>query len=198
MSKGNENKQMTAAQRLLRLEEAVSIMDQLAYNQANQLSMVRDALTLLNEKVNAMVTLLSLGQEVNDSNLDKVVEQKRVEDMKKKVSELLESGSLKKAEEVSKKSFLVVREINTETGAVINPRLQFVVSILNEESLGKLLGKKAGDSVKFVEDNPASIEIEEIYDVVMKDEKNETVQQSAEPLVQEAKAEKPQEQVQLQ
>jgi hypothetical protein len=198
MSKGNENKQMTAAQRLLRLEEAVSIMDQLAYNQANQLSMVRDALTLLNEKVNAMVTLLSLGQEVNDSNLDKVVEQKRVEEMKKKVSELLESGSLKKAEEVSKKSFLVVREINTETGAVINPRLQFVVSILNEESLGKLLGKKAGDSVKFVEDNPASIEIEEIYDVVMKDEKNETVQQSAEPLVQEAKAEKPQEQVQLQ
>jgi hypothetical protein len=160
--------------------------------------MVRDALTLLNEKVNAMVTLLSLGQEVNDSNLDKVVEQKRVEEMKKKVSELLESGSLKKAEEVSKKSFLVVREINTETGAVINPRLQFVVSILNEESLGKLLGKKAGDSVKFVEDNPASIEIEEIYDVVMKDEKNETVQQSAEPLVQEAKAEKPQEQVQLQ
>jgi hypothetical protein len=198
MSKGNENKQMTAAQRLLRLEEAVSIMDQLAYNQANQLSMVRDALTLLNEKVNAMVTLLSLGQEVNDSNLDKVVEQKRVEDMKKKVSELLESGSLKKAEEVSKKSFLVVREINTETGAVINPRLQFVVSILNEESLGKLLGKKAGDSVKFVEDNPASIEIEEIYDVVMKDEKNETVQQSAEPLVQESKTEKPQEQVQLQ
>ncbi len=178
MSKQNENKQMTAAQRLLGLEQSVSALDQALYNQAQQLSMIRDALSMLNEKVNAMITLSSLGQSFSDAAIDQVIEQKRVEDMKKKVDSLLEAGSLQKAEEVSNKSFLVVREMNGETGNVINPRLQFAVSILNQESLTKLLGKKAGDSVKFAEENPAIVEIEEIYDVVIKG--TEVAEQSTE------------------
>jgi hypothetical protein len=195
MSKGNDNKQMTAAQRLLGLEQSVGALDQTLYNQAQQLSMVRDALTLLNEKVNAMVTLMSLNQPVNDSAIDQVIEQKRIEDMKKKVEDLVKSGSLEKAEEVSKKSFLVVREMNSETGAVINPRLQFAVSILNQESLEKLLGKKAGDSVKFVENNPAVIEIEEVYNVVIKDVEMVANQSPEETATQEATAKQEQAQV---
>jgi hypothetical protein len=197
MSKGNDNKQMTAAQRLLGLEQSVGALDQTLYNQAQQLSMVRDALTLLNEKVNAMVTLMSLNQPVNDSTIDQAIEQKRIEDMKKKVENLVKSGSLEKAEEVSKKSFLVVREMNSETGAVINPRLQFAVSILNQESLEKLLGKKAGDSVKFVENNPAVIEIEEVYNVVIKDVEMVANQSSEETATQEVTAEQAQEQAQV-
>jgi hypothetical protein len=197
MSKGNDNKQMTAAQRLLGLEQSVGALDQTLYNQAQQLSMVRDALTLLNEKVNAMVTLMSLNQPVNDSAIDQVIEQKRIEDMKKKVEDLVKSGSLEKAEEVSKKSFLVVREMNSETGAVINPRLQFAVSILNQESLEKLLGKKAGDSVKFVENNPAVIEIEEVYNVVIKDVEMVANQSPEETATQEVTAEQAQEQAQV-
>mgnify|MGYP005844624215 CR=1 FL=1 len=167
MSKDNK-KQLTAAQRLLGLEQSVGALDQALHNQAQQLSMVRDALTLLNEKINAMIALMSLGQTVSDAAIDQYIEQKRVDDMRKKVQDLVDSGSLEKAEEVSDKSFLVVREMNGETGTVINPRLQFAVSILNPESLQKMVGKKAGESVKFVENNPAIIEIEEIYNVVLK------------------------------
>jgi hypothetical protein len=120
--------------------------------------------------------------------------------MKKKVEDLLKNGSLEKAEEVTKKSFVVVREMNSETGAVINPRLQFVVNILNEESLQKLLGKKAGDSVKFVEENPAVIEIEEIYNIITKEAEAETNTQTSEANSlekEEKKVEQAQEQAQV-
>jgi len=198
MSKENNKQQMTAAQRLLRLEDAVSTLDQVIYNQAQQFAAMREALTLLNEKVSAMVTLLSMGQLVNDSSIDQVVEQKRIEEMKKKVEDLIKNGSLEKAEEVTKKSFVVVREINSETGAVINPRLQFVVNILNEESLQKVLGKKAGDSVKFVEENPAVIEIEEIYNIVTKEAETGTNTQNSETnSSEEKKVEQAQEQAQV-
>jgi Mg2+ and Co2+ transporter CorA len=198
MSKENNKQQMTAAQRLLRLEDAVSTLDQIIYNQAQQFAAMREAITLLNEKVNAMVTLLSMGQLVNDSSIDKVVEQKRIEEMKKKVEDLLKNNSLEKAEEVTKKSFVVVREMNSETGAVINPRLQFVVNILNEESLQKILGKKAGESVKFVEENPAVIEIEEIYNIVTKDAEIEKDSQASESnSLEDKKVEQAQEQAQV-
>jgi Mg2+ and Co2+ transporter CorA len=198
MSKENNKQQMTAAQRLLRLEDAVSALDQIIYNQAQQFAAMREAITLLNEKVNAMVTLLSMGQLVNDSSIDKVVEQKRIEEMKKKVEDLLKNNSLEKAEEVTKKSFVVVREMNSETGAVINPRLQFVVNILNEESLQKILGKKAGESVKFVEENPAVIEIEEIYNIVTKDAEIEKDSQASESnSLEDKKVEQAQEQAQV-
>jgi hypothetical protein len=186
MSKGNEKQQLTAAQRLIGLEQSVATLDQALYNQTKQLSMMRDALSLLHEKVNAMILLMSLGHTVTDQAIDQVIEQKRIEDMKKKVEDLLAAGSLEKAEEVSKKSFLVVREMNSETGTVINPRLQFAVSILNQESIQKLIGKKVGDSVKFVEDNPAVIEIEEIYNVVLQGtEEEEVAEQNQEVATQE-------------
>jgi hypothetical protein len=186
MSKENERQQLTAAQRLIGLEQSVATLDQALYNQTKQLSMMRDALSLLHEKVNAMILLMSLGHTVTDEAIDQVIEQKRIEDMKKKVEDLLAAGSLEKAEEVSKKSFLVVREMNSETGTVINPRLQFAVSILNQESIQKLIGKKVGDSIKFVEDNPAVIEIEEIYNVVLQGvEEEEVAEQSQEVATQE-------------
>jgi hypothetical protein len=198
MSKENNKQQMTAAQRLLRLEDAVSTLDQVIYNQAQQFAAMREALALLNEKVSAMVTLLSMGQMVSDSSIDQVVEQKRIEEMKKKVEDLIKNGSLEKAEEVTKKSFVVVREINSETGAVINPRLQFVVNILNEESLQKLLGKKAGESVKFVEENPAVIEIEEIYNIITKESETEKNNQNSETEVSKKEEDKKVEQAQEQ
>jgi type II secretory pathway component PulJ len=198
MSKENNKQQMTAAQRLLRLEDAVSTLDQVIYNQAQQFAAMREALALLNEKVSAMVTLLSMGQTVSDSSIDQVVEQKRIEEMKKKVEDLIKNGSLEKAEEVTKKSFVVVREINSETGAVINPRLQFVVNILNEESLQKLLGKKAGESVKFVEENPAVIEIEEIYNIITKESETEKNNQNSETEVSKKEEDKKVEQAQEQ
>lgn len=191
MSKANDKQQLTAAQRLLGLEQSVGALDQALYNQAQQLSMVRDALTLLNDKVNAMITLMSLGQTVSDAAIDQSIEQKRVNDMKKKVDDLVTSGALKKAEEVSNRSFLVVREMNAETGTVINPRLQFAVSILNPESLEKLIGKKAGESIKFVEDNPAVVEIEEIYEVVLKEKETNQEESAAQ------KTENSQEQAQV-
>jgi len=175
MSKEKDKQQLTAGQRLIGLEQSVATLDHALYNQTKQLSMIRDALSLLHEKVNAMITLMSLGHTVTDQAIDQLIEQKRIEDMKKKVEDLVSASSLERAEEVSEKSFLVVREMNGETGTVINPRLQFAVSILNQESIQKLIGKKVGDSVKFVEDNPAIIEIEEIYNVVLQGAEEEKV-----------------------
>lgn len=172
-------KQLTAAQRLMGLEQSAGALDQALYNQARQLSVVRDGLSLLHEKLNAVIKLMSLNAQVNDQAIDNMVEQVRVDGMKEKVSKLLEDSSIKSAEEVSNKSFLVVREINLETGKIVNPRLQFAISVLNEESITKLVGKKKGDAVNLLDSSPIAIEIEEIYDVVV--EETEQLEQSEQP-----------------
>jgi len=161
----NENKTLTAAQKIEGLEKAFGSVDQTIFNLTRQVHSLQDALILLNDKVTAMVVALTNGSTVTEELLDQINKQLKVTEMKEKVNNLLNEGTLVKSEEVTKNSFLVVREIDVENGKVINPRLQFIARVLNEESLNLVLGKKAGDSIKFSENGSVVIEIEEIYEI---------------------------------
>jgi hypothetical protein len=156
---------LTAAQRLEVLEKSIVTMDQALGGLGRQAQMLQEALTLLNDKVSAMVIALSSGILVNEENLNEINTQQKVADMKSKVEKLLSDGIVTKSEEVTQNSFVVVRELDSESGKVVNPRLQFVARVLDEESLNKMLGKKTGDSVRFTDENPGVIEIEEIYEI---------------------------------
>lgn len=164
----NTGKTLTAAQRIDAIQDTLGKTDQTIFNLTRQMQLLQDALTLLNDKVAAIVVALSSGQAVTEQAIDEINTDRKVSEMKEKVEKLVSQGVMSKSEAVTKNSFLVVREINTENGKVINPRLQFIARILNQESLDKVLGKKVGDSVKFVDENPAVIEIEEVYEITNK------------------------------
>lgn len=167
MSNKEQTQQLTAAQRLMGLEQSFRLLDQAIANLADQLGLLKDGLMMINEKQEAIVTALSSGVQVSNATIDQLIEDKRVSEMKKKVQTLVEENRMTPSDTVTKMSFLAVREMNSETGKVINPRVQFAVGILNDESKEKIMGKKVGDSVKFDENNPATLEIEEIYEIVV-------------------------------
>lgn len=167
MSNKEQAPQLTAAQRLMGLEQSFRLLDQAIGNLANQVGLVKDGLMMMNEKQEAIIAALSTGVQVTNETIDQIIENKRVSDMKEKVQNLVSQNRMSPSDAVTKMSFLAVREINTETGEVINPRVQFAVGILNDESKEKIIGKKVGDSVKLDDNNPASLEIEEIYEITM-------------------------------
>lgn len=165
-----QKKELTASQRLMGLEQSVRLLDQALANMANQMEVLRNGMLLINDKQTAIVTALSTGQAVNNQSLDTIVEQQKVEDMKTKIAGLVANNQLKASTDpVDDMSFVVVREINKESGEVVNPRLQFPIRTLNKESMEKIVGKKAGDSVSFVDGNPAIVEIEEVYTIVLEE-----------------------------
>ena len=167
--KVEQKPQLTAAQRIERLETAVITLDKAIYQVGRQVATLQDAVTLLNDKVSAMVVALSSGLAVNDDTLNRINLESKISEMKQKISTLVENGTIEKSEEVTNESFLVVREINSSTGEVINPRLQFAVRALPEEDRKKILGKKVGESVAFSSEKPdLVVEIEEIYSILNK------------------------------
>lgn len=165
MSKDTTEKTLTAAQRMEVLEKSLATLDQALMNLTRQTQMMQDALGLLNDKVSAMVVALSSGLSVSEESINQINTDMKVTEMKAKVEKLLADGIVAKSDEVTKNSFVVVREIDMETGNVINPRLQFVARVLNDDSLSKVIGKKAGESVKLADDASAAIEIEEVYEI---------------------------------
>jgi hypothetical protein len=177
-------KQLTAAQKIEQLENAVVSLNQTILNLTRQNQMLQEGLSLLNDKVSSMVAAMDAGLKVNDDTINHISQQRKVEDMKKKVENLLDQGVVKKSEEVTKNSFVVIREIDTSNGKVINPRLQFVTRLLNQDSLAKMLGKKAGESVKFTDDGSVVVEIEEVYEI----QENKQESQASESESSEAQA----------
>lgn len=163
---------LTASQRLEGLEQALPVIDQAVYNLMRQVQSIQDALTLLNDKVSAVVTALSNNLPVNDSTIDQISMDQKVKEMKTKVEGLLSENLITKSEEVTKNSFVVVRELEESSSKVLNPRLQFVARMLDDDTLKKILTKKVGDSLKLSDESLSIVEIEEIYEI----NKNENTQ----------------------
>lgn len=165
----NKQPTKTAAQRLDGLEAAMSTLDNAVFNMSRQLQTMNEAVTMLADKLAAITSLLSSGQQVSNETIDAAHSALKIAEMKGKVDALLQEGSVTKAEEITENSFIVVRELDLSSGSaeVLNPRLQFVARAVGSENLSKLLGKKAGDQVAFTENVNSVVEIEEIYEITV-------------------------------
>lgn len=181
MSKEKDQKQLTAAQRLIGLEQALMSVDQVLYNQAQRMSIAQTAIKALNEKIDAVIEALSRSLPLTDESLDKIVAEKRVASMDKMIDDRLKEGVIVESStgEVTQHSLVVGREIKVDSGEVTNPRLQFVPSdAIKGESLEKIVGKKVGDLIVFVENAEVGLEIERVYESAMPLE-NETAQEES-------------------
>lgn len=132
---------------------------------ARDLAGMKEALKLLNNKVDALVKAINAGGPITDDSLSKYMIENNVAELAKKVTDMVASGLLAASDTVTKDSFVVINEADP-SGAVVNPRMQFLVSALqHEEVRTKLEGAKVGSNIS-VGDQGASINVLESYNVV--------------------------------
>jgi hypothetical protein len=142
---------LSASQRLENLENGLASLFQLNDKLIKDVTDVSKALQLLNNKVNAITQASLAGEQPSDEVLDRIMSQNNVDDLSKKVSDLVQQGFLVSEEEISDNAFVVGQELEISGSGeekVVNLRLQFAVKTLNPEVQAKLLGSKIGQKVE--------------------------------------------------
>ena len=164
----NENKK-TATERLELLENTQNNIIQAIQpvtNMAQDLMSLREAVKLLNNKLDAVVKSINTGTQLTDENLSQFMTENNARDLQDKVTKMVNDGLLAATDTVGKDSFVVISESNSD-GKVVNPRMQFLVSALqNDEIRGKLEGAKTGTSFT-VGDKGGQINVLEAYNIVI-------------------------------
>jgi hypothetical protein len=168
---GQEQKKVKPSEQIRVLQEQllatgkrVSQMEMIVYNLSRENEIVKNALQMLHEKLDATITLANGGQALTTENIDKQIVLIREADLKAKIDEQVKSGNMKVVDEVGENSVVVSRELNDD-GEVENPRLQFMVGRLSDDLKALYVGKKVGDLIKN-EEGKLDVEISEIYDFV--------------------------------
>lgn len=163
----SENK--TASERLETLEgmmpsviQGLQAIDPIA----RDLSNLKEAANLLNNKLNALIQVLATkGTTVTDQELSDQMAANKSKELADKVADLVKNNVLAATDTVSADSFVVLSESDA-SGNTLTLRSQFLVSALNSEDIkAKLIGTKVGDQVT-ANDQGNSLKILEIYEVV--------------------------------
>lgn len=152
----------SASQRIEDLENGVMAAFQTMDSMTRDILTIKEAIKLLANKTDSIVKATQRGEPLNDEVLSKIMIENNARELKDKVSAMVQQGILVKGETVEDSSFLVCRELNAQS-ELINPRLQFALQALVEDTRGKLKGAKVGDVIDIQEG--LKLEIMETYDV---------------------------------
>lgn len=169
MSETNTENKKTATERLEVLENTVNSIIQAIQplaNMAQDFMALREATKLLNNKLDAVVKSINAGTALTDENLGQLMTENNAKELQDKVAKMVTDGLLAATNTIGKDSFVVISEAD-ETGKVVNPRMQFLLSALqNEEIKGKLEGATVGSNIP-VGDKGASLNVLEAYNIVV-------------------------------
>jgi regulator of replication initiation timing len=165
----SEENKKTATERLEILENTVNSIIQAVQplaNMAQDLMGLREAVKLLNNKLDAVVKSVNAGTALTDENLSQIMTENNAKELQDKVAKMVNDGLLASADTIGKESFVVINEQDS-TGKVVNPRMQFLLSALqNEEIRSKLEGAKVGTNIP-VGDKGGSLNVLEAYNIVV-------------------------------
>lgn len=148
-----------ASQRLDDLEGAMMQAFQSFQSISRDIGIMKEAIQLLGAKVDAIVSI----SQIAPAAIEQAMIMAKVADLKSRVDNLLASGTLTAATEVSDNSFIVGEELDKD-GKVTNPRIQFGVGALSPEIREKFKGGTVGSNIAL---EGASLSLLEIYDIVM-------------------------------
>lgn len=156
----------TAAQKINDLEGAMGELFNTINNMARDLTVAKDAIKLLGNKADAIVKASASGQPLTDEVLSKIMIDNNVEELKNKVSQLINMGLLKAEEKPGPNSFVVGFETSAD-GSIANPRLQFALNQLNKpELINKFQAAKVGDVLE-LEEGKNKFTLQESYEIVV-------------------------------
>ena len=156
---------MTAAQKLEALENMFMSQNNQIEILADEIDRLRNQLVAVNKRLNSTIQAAEQGG-ISGESVNKIILGENMKELEAKINFLKEQGVLVKNDdaEISDKSFVVGREIDTE-GNVTNPRVQFSVGSVDPDVKKQIYGKKLGDVVAYSESQD-SLEITEVYDIV--------------------------------
>jgi hypothetical protein len=178
----------TASQRIEDLERAVMSLFQVNNNMAKDLTMAKDALKLLNQRVSAVIKLLSNNTTntlVNEDTVDGEMKNAQMEELKQKVTNLVNQGLLVPAKVVGEGTFIVGTENEKDNedgtpGKVQHPRVQCTLASLSKDVQDQLVGAKVGDTISF-KDVELVFKLQEVYQIVNPTPPGAPVEQPAAP-----------------
>lgn len=160
-----QQQKRTAVQRIDDLENGLMGLYRVADSFAKDIGTLKEAIKLLGNKVDAIVKATMAGEDLNDDVLTRIMVENNVADLKNKVDQLVMAGTLVATTgAITENDFIVGQEVD-DSGKVVNPRLQFVLSALQPELRDKIKGAKVGDSITFQE-GKLKLEIKEAYSIV--------------------------------
>ena len=151
----------TAVQKIADLENAVMSLFHVNDNLTRDFLTLKEAIQLLDSKVNAIVKATSAGEPLTDQVLTRIMTENKAEELSNKVKGMIAQGFLEKEEQVSENAFVVGSEQNDE-GVTINPRLQFALKALNPNFQAKLVGRLPGEVVD-IEEGKLKFKVLESY-----------------------------------
>jgi hypothetical protein len=158
-----DNQKKSATQRLSELETAFMSLYGAADNMARDLMVIKEAIKLLGNKVDAMVKCLNKGKGLSDENIAAEMVENNVQELKSRVDNMLGQGVLVATDTVVDNTFVVGRELGDD-GKIVNPRIQFLLSAVKPELQDKLKGAKVGDKVDTGE-GKMPLEVLEVYTI---------------------------------
>lgn len=163
----SEENKKTATERLEIAENTINNIIQAIQplaNMSQDLMSLREAVKLLNNKLDSVVRAINTGTQLTDENLGQFMTENNAKELQERVTKMVTDGLLVASDTVGKDSFVVINE-QDETGKIINPRMQFLLSALqNEEIRGKLEGAKTGTNIS-VGDKGGSLNVLETYNI---------------------------------
>lgn len=157
--------QKTASQRLQDLENAVGQLYGVLDNMSRDLTLLKNASKLLDNKLSSVVKASSEGQAINDEVIGRIMLDNSVAELTNKVTNMVLNNILVPEEEVGENSFVIGQELEDNAEAkVINPRLQFALKALDPKVQAKILGAKPGQVVK-IEEGKFDFKVLETYKI---------------------------------
>jgi len=119
----------------------------------------------LRSELRAMIEIVSSGETLNIQAINQKIVEANVAELTKRLELLKENNLLLPTDDIQADSFVVAKQTG-KNGEIINARMQFLVSTMDEEIQMKILSKKAGETVIFGEDEP-DLYIMEVYKTVV-------------------------------
>lgn len=171
--------QRTASQRIEDLERNLGLLFQQMQNMSRDVALLRDVSRLTNERLTALIQVTKVEEKAVDAQM----RVNTIDNLKAKVKELVEKGTLVKSDTITENSFVVGNEnepaaADGTPGKVINERLQFAVFSVEKEIQDKLKDHKVGDIISF-KDDALVFEVTEVYNIIRpQEEVDEAVPQT--------------------
>ena len=140
----------SATERLADLENGALQLFHLNNTLVKDVMILKEALKLLDNKVNAITKASNSGEELSDVVLSRIMLEHDMEVLAEKVKTMVLQGMLIAEETVSDNSFLVGKELASD-GTVVHQRLQFALKAVKPEHQEKIVGAKVGETVDIEE-----------------------------------------------
>lgn len=153
----------SASQKIQDLENGLMSLYQTADSMARDLMTAKEVISLLGNKIDAIVKASGLGQPLTDDVISRIMVENNCEKLAERVKLMTAQGIIVPSEQINDNSFVVGCEVN-EVGEVTNPRYQFALVALPPQIRARMIGGRVGDLLN-LQEGTMKFKVNAVYDI---------------------------------